>query len=126
VTERDLDTLAAQLAAMTRGLEYHHDLGWLSGTADDGEIYTVANLSLDSTESGRCYNARANGSGLAALANNRDALLALAREALESRAVRAPVKQRGVDFPCEECGKLDGNYLVNGWYRCRACGFPGQ
>jgi hypothetical protein len=34
--------------------------------------------------------------------------------------------QRGVDFPCEDCGALAGSEVVNGWYRCRTCGYPGQ
>lgn len=36
------------------------------------------------------------------------------------------VKQRGVDFPCEGCGKLEGNFLENGWYRCKQCGYPSK
>lgn len=37
-----------------------------------------------------------------------------------------PVKRRGVDFPCEECGALAGSYLVDGWYRCAKCGYPSK
>ena len=36
------------------------------------------------------------------------------------------VKQRGVDFPCEDCGALEGSVLDNGWYRCNKCGYPGK
>jgi hypothetical protein len=36
------------------------------------------------------------------------------------------VKRRGVDFPCENCGKSDGSSLSEGWYRCTACGYPGK
>lgn len=34
--------------------------------------------------------------------------------------------ERGVDYPCEECGALDGNTVQNGWQRCRKCGYPSQ
>lgn len=37
-----------------------------------------------------------------------------------------PGVQRGVTYPCEECGALDGSVLDNGWWRCRRCGYPGQ
>ena len=36
------------------------------------------------------------------------------------------VRERGVDFACEECGALAGSFLERGWYRCRKCGYPGQ
>lgn len=77
----DLEKLSAQVAAMTPDLKYHHDLGWLSGVdhGNLGEIYTVASLLLDSTRSGICFNARANGTGLAALRNAAPTLLRLAR-----------------------------------------------
>ena len=39
---------------------------------------------------------------------------------------RAKIAQRGVDFPCEECGKLEGNFVREGWYRCAACGYPSK
>jgi predicted RNA-binding Zn-ribbon protein involved in translation (DUF1610 family) len=41
-------------------------------------------------------------------------------------AMGKKVKQRGVDFPCEECGKEEGSKLDNGFYRCKNCGYPGQ
>ncbi len=73
----DLAALRAVVAAMTPDLTYYDDIGWLSGVdhANMGEIYTVASLSLDSTAHGRCYNARANGTGLAALRNAAPGLL---------------------------------------------------
>lgn len=37
-----------------------------------------------------------------------------------------PVKRRGVDFPCEECGAMEGNCLDNGWFRCAKCGYPSK
>jgi hypothetical protein len=33
---------------------------------------------------------------------------------------------RGVDHPCEQCHKLEGSTLDNGWYRCANCGYPSQ
>jgi hypothetical protein len=66
ITDDDLSRWEALCAAATPGLEYHHDIGWLSGQDPDGEIYTVASLSLDTTTSGRCYNAKANGAFLSA------------------------------------------------------------
>lgn len=36
------------------------------------------------------------------------------------------IPRRGVDFPCEECRKLEGSTLRDGWYRCDACGYPGK
>ena len=59
---------------MTEGLKYHDDLAWLSGTAPDGEIYTVATLALDSNADQRCYNARRNGAGIALIINSLPAL----------------------------------------------------
>lgn len=44
------------------------------------------------------------------------------RPALEIK----PPQRRGVDFPCEKCGKLEGSKLNDGWYRCSACGYPGK
>jgi len=43
-----------------------------------------------------------------------------------ARAVPVKVKQRGVDFPCEDCGALAGNFVRDGWYRCKACGYPSK
>jgi hypothetical protein len=35
--------------------------------------------------------------------------------------------QRGIDFPCEQCGALAGSTLDDGgWYRCHACGYPAK
>jgi hypothetical protein len=36
------------------------------------------------------------------------------------------IKIRGEDFACEECGKLQGSHLDNGWYRCSNCGYPSK
>lgn len=33
---------------------------------------------------------------------------------------------RGIDIPCEKCSALQGSTLDKGWYRCNACGYPGQ
>ena len=34
--------------------------------------------------------------------------------------------ERGVHFPCEKCGALQGFDLDNGWRRCAACGYPSK
>lgn len=36
------------------------------------------------------------------------------------------VPRRGVDQACENCGALEGSTLVDGWYRCNSCGYPGK
>jgi hypothetical protein len=36
------------------------------------------------------------------------------------------VPQRGVDYPCEGCGKKEGSTLNDGWQRCNACGYPSK
>lgn len=36
------------------------------------------------------------------------------------------MKRRGVHFPCEKCGALDGSTLSDGWYRCSKCGYPSK
>lgn len=58
--------------------KYNRELAWLNASDPvDGEIYTIANLSLDSTNDGKCYGASRNGAAIAALANHADALVAL-------------------------------------------------
>lgn len=55
-----------------------------------------------------------------------DDIRAVLDELDQLRAAATPVKVRGVDFACEQCGGLHGSKLENGWYRCKGCGYPGQ
>lgn len=50
--------------------------------------------------------------------------LAIVCAALEEPVV--PRRIRGVDFPCEACGKLAGSLHDNGFWRCKACGYPSK
>lgn len=34
--------------------------------------------------------------------------------------------RRGVDYKCEECERLDGFFLENGFHRCNNCGYPSK
>ena len=40
--------------------------------------------------------------------------------------VTTSIRRRGVDFDCEGCGKREGSFLEDGWYRCNACGYPSK
>ena len=38
-----------------------------------------------------------------------------------------PSRRGSPGFPCESCGgESEGNTLVDGWFRCNACGYPGK
>lgn len=47
------------------GWAYHHETGRISGEDPDGEIYTIAQLVMGSTDDGFCYGAARNGPLLA-------------------------------------------------------------
>ena len=65
---------------------YNRDLAWLHAEdPDDGEIYTIANLSLDSTGDGKCYGSSRNGAAIVTTINHADAMVELL-EACERNA----------------------------------------